>query len=96
MSIIREMIAEAWADYRPWWVCYLVSLGLFLGLGVYGLAVAEEVEPSANVPVPLSVLSACQQQGGCVLISRERLAEMIQEAMDSKRREMHAQCGRGA
>lgn len=39
MSLIREMIAEAWADYRPWWVCYLVSLGLFLGLGVYGLTV---------------------------------------------------------
>lgn len=40
MSLIREMIAEAWADYRPWWVCYLVALALFLGLGVYSLAVA--------------------------------------------------------
>lgn len=40
MSLIREMIAEEWADYRPWWVCYLVALALFLGLGVYGLAVA--------------------------------------------------------
>lgn len=39
MRLIREMIAEAWADYRPWWLCYLISLGLFVGLGVYGLMV---------------------------------------------------------
>lgn len=39
MSLLREMIAEEWAEYRPWWLCYCVALALFLGLGLYGLTV---------------------------------------------------------
>lgn len=48
------------------------------------------------VPVPRAWVAACQQQGGCVLVSQDRLAEMIAEAVAAKRKEAREQCGRGA